>query len=78
MLPVDGWSYEEGRLFNCTRCGFRWRVHELPGPFIDRDLYVCPDCLVPVEEEEPHRQLELLGHREETRNYDPTIAEIPF
>jgi hypothetical protein len=66
----------DGRVLICRRCREPVRVYELPGPFIDPALYVCGDCLVPVEAEPQGRQLSLA--REETRDYDPTMAEIPF
>lgn len=68
-----------GRVLTCQSCGEDVRVYELPRPFIDPLLYVCSDCHVPVREEEQGEQLSLPEvQREETRNYDPTIAEIPF
>jgi hypothetical protein len=68
----------KGRLLICRECRDQVRVFELPGPFIDADLYVCGECLRPVEEEQGEQlSLVRLG-REEIRDYDPTIAEIPF
>jgi DNA-directed RNA polymerase subunit RPC12/RpoP len=68
----------DGRVLACTRCGSSVLVHELPRPFIDPARYVCDECKKPVDEPQGH-QLELVkGTREETRDYDPLIAEIPF
>ncbi|HKE79030.1 MAG TPA: hypothetical protein VKB54_06965 [Solirubrobacteraceae bacterium] len=67
----------KGRLLTCTCCRGRILVHELPGPFIDPNLYVCTDCLRPVDDPQG-RQLALAEGREETRDYDPSMAEIPY
>ena len=71
---TDAWT----RPLDCTRCGNRWLVSELPRPFIDPDLFVCADCLRPVG---APRQLELVADgdaRTEVREYDPDISAIPF
>ena len=60
------------RRLTCIRCGQRIIVHEEPVEFIDPYLFVGGCCL------EPREQLELDGEREETRRYDPAIAEVPF
>lgn len=67
----------KGRRLTCTGCGWTWRVYELPGPFIDPALYVCGDCLMPMEQRDEQLGL-VYQEREETRDYDPTIAAIPF
>ena len=72
-----------GRLLRCIRaaCREQVRVYELPGVFIDPDLYVCGECMVPIEERPGEPQLSLegaAGIREETRDYDPDLAQIPF
>ena len=66
-----------GRLIVCTRCGWTWRVYELPGPFIEPTLYVCGQCLLPMDEADEQLGL-VYQQREETREYDPAIARIPF
>jgi hypothetical protein len=67
-----------GRVLICRVCRDRVRVYELPGPFIDPDLYVCGECLRPVEDERGEQLSLVREGREEVRDYDPTIAEIPF
>lgn len=62
------------RRLDCTRCGERVTVYELPVEFIDPSVYVCGQCLEPVA-----GQLELGAEREpETVRYDPSMSEIPF
>lgn len=39
-----------GRNLTCMKCGALVCVHELPGPFLDRDRFVCGECLVPKVE----------------------------
>ncbi len=74
----------EGRLLTCTECGTTIRVYELPGPFIDPGRYVgsACGCLTAAGEDEAGSdgQLSLVapGVLEETRDYDPWIAAIPF
>lgn len=35
------------RLLTCNGpCGERVNVYEVPGPFLDPDIYVCGKCLV--------------------------------
>ena len=60
------------RVLACVKCGRPVRVHEEPVEFIDPKLFVGDCCLKPVG------QLELDGDREETRTYDPALAEIPY
>ena len=71
----------DGRLLTCTSCRDTLRVYELPGEFIDPDLYTCGECKRPVERDAP-RQLALgsaaVGLREETVEYDPLMSQIPF
>ena len=73
-----------GRILVCTRCRTSVLVFELPGPFIDPDLYVGIVCRPfhgeePREPDEQGAQLTLMtGALEETREYDPMIAAIPF
>ena len=76
---------DEGRLFDCTRCGTTVRVFELPGPFIDPDLYVGVVCrrFHPDASDDVQGVQLALGTdgevgMEEVRRYDPAIAEIPF
>lgn len=68
----------DGRVLTCTICFEQWLVHEIPVEFIDPDLYVCPSCL--SGEEPDASQLALAGSelRSETREYDPSIAKIPY
>lgn len=61
------------RRLNCTRCADTVTVTEIPRPFIDPERYVCGQCLKPANA--PQIQLE---PAEETRHYDPAIAEIPY
>lgn len=63
---------DTGRLLACTRCRDKVRVHEIPRPFIDPDLYVCGECAQP----KPVPQL-ALEERTETKDYDPSIAAFP-
>lgn len=68
-----------GRLIRCTRCPQQWDVIEIPRPFVDPDLYVCPTCRTPVggeqlaidDDPEPIVPIDEL-------HYDPAIAEIPL
>jgi hypothetical protein len=73
-----------GRVLICRGCGEPIRVYELPGPFIDPALYVgivcgCSGRTSSAEEEPQYEQRSLFAAPlEETRDYDPMIAEIPF
>jgi hypothetical protein len=75
---------DDGRLLTCTRCRERVRVYEPQGEWIDPDLYVCGTCRPPDggRGADAFEQLRLgpaaEGLREETRDYDPLIARIPF
>jgi hypothetical protein len=67
-------GYFEQR-FHCVRCGVAVRVSSTYR--IDPNLFVCSECLTPVDPSE--RQLSLSVEREERRDdFDPTIAAIPF
>lgn len=61
------------RLLACQQCGRHVSVHELPVEFIDPARFVCGPCMTPDE-----GQLELEEPAEETRGYDPAIADIGF
>lgn len=63
-----------GRPLTCTVCGDTVTVYELPKPFIDPVRYRCGDCQAGTR----RAQLELLARRQETRDYDPAMAEVPF
>jgi hypothetical protein len=72
-------DYVPSRVLPCTRCRAFVRVYEPQGRWIEEDLYVCGSCLRPIEEQEREPQLELWGiTREETPDYRPEIAAIPF
>jgi DNA-directed RNA polymerase subunit RPC12/RpoP len=65
-------------VLTCTRCGERVLVTEIPRPFADPQRYVCNECKRPVDRPQGE-QLELVERqREETLDYDPSMAEIPF
>lgn len=61
-----------GRELACIRCDAIWDVIEPLGPHIDPNLYVCPNCLKPVQ------QLELAPERVDRSEYNPATARIPF
>lgn len=65
------------RRLTCTRCRETVRVHEEPCEFIDPARYVCKLHLQPVKQLSVFDVREL-GEREETWEYDPALAAVPF
>lgn len=70
QAPLPGGS-ADARTLICTSCRTPVIVHEIPVQFIDPQRFVCSFCIGPVA-------VPTLEPREETRTYDPAIADIGF
>jgi hypothetical protein len=66
---------EDGQILYCSGCGTGVRVYH--GEWIDPDLYCCKECRSAGNGLYPPT-LPLPGMREDTPEYDPTMAAIPF
>lgn len=69
QAPEPGGS-ADARTLVCTTCKTPVTVHEQPRQFIDPQLYICGQCLTSAQP--------TLEPRQETRTYDPAIADIGF